>query len=223
MIFRRTRSTVPTTCPPLEEIEAALSQLRAPGCLCFVRAWSTNQGLAAELSFNEAEAETPSGKLEICLREARIDIASPQASSAWTWNEEFLSIADGRISSIEQSFGAARHIEVQHRSDAFRIRFSAYPLNDLAALNTNLARLPLVNVPEPAALDLTQVTMDLSLRLDDELGEVRHAFRIRNASGAWRPLVGSLHKQILAELLLSKFLHPLHDRQRLWPHAMKES
>jgi hypothetical protein len=92
-----------------------------------------------------------------------------------------------------------------------------YPFDDLAALNVGLARLPLLDVPEPASVDFNAITMDLSLRLDADDDAVRHAFHIRNATGRWRPLATSVHKRILAELLLSKFLHPLHETRRLWP------
>lgn len=274
-MFRRAPNVPATPCPPLIEIEHAVVELRRVGALCYVRAWGTNQGLSMEVSFNTADVSTPSGGLEVCLREATINIASPQAAPDWTWNEGFLEIAEHQTSTMEQSFGSSesegtvsardfgskltgkgkvtipiasaelgseihdtrrteskadrgrsrdtklsrvvRHIEVQRPPGGFRIGFSAHPLDDLVALNTSLARLPVLDVGQPSALDFTKLTMDLRLRLDPDGAEVRHAFHIRNATGAWRPLVGSLHKRLLAELLISKFLRPLHDDHRLWP------
>lgn len=263
--------------PPLPEIEAAINQLRLPGALCFVRLWSTNQGIAGELSFNTAEAATATGTLEVRLKRARIDLSSTASTDGWSWNEELADTANTNISTIEETHGRAsahtllqgsgtegrletggkagipglgatlaaktgrttkdektrqasentqikftrpaHHIKTEHRGAAFRLEFKAFPLDDLSYLNTHLMRLPLLDVPEPSALDFTGLQVQLRLSYDAEADELEHAFAISNATGTWRQLQTSTNRRAIAEVLLSKFLPQLHAPQTLWPHV----
>ena len=110
-----------------------------------------------------------------------------------------------------------RHMKVEKRPTCFRVHFKADPLEDLSDLNTRLTRLPLVDVPEPAALEMNRISVDLHMSHDPDGDEVRHAFHIRRATGAWRPLKDNPKRAVLAELLISKFLPDLHEPQRLFP------
>lgn len=262
--------------PPLADIEEAIAQLRAPGAMCFVQLSKTNQGLSAELSFNSARSRTPSGQIELVLREAVIEVWAADADTTWSWNEALLETADqtsdivevvrssneeansstvedlnakvagkGNVSALfakaelgaevaerrSQQRGALstrgaelkvarvlRHIKVQRRDGNFRLEFSAGAQENLIDLNTKLNRLPLLDVPSPSELDLGSVRMDLHLSLDTAGPVVRHAFHVRQATGAWGQLASS-HRRILAELLLSKFLPEIHEPQRIWPKA----
>jgi hypothetical protein len=110
-----------------------------------------------------------------------------------------------------------RHIKIEKRPASFRVNFSAHPLEDLSDLNTRLTHLPLLDVPEPAVVDLGQISLDLLMSYDPDGEDVRHAFHIRKATGAWRPLKDNPKRALLAELLVSKFLPDLHQAQRLFP------
>ena len=263
--------------PPVADVEAAVAQLRAPDALCFVHLTTTNQGLSAELSFNTATSETHSGRLEIALREAAIEVASPLVDPQWTWNDSLLETARGSMSMVEVLSSATegtaartddgteasvsgmaqvaalvakgevnskiqerrssqtersasrgvqskvtrmqRHIRVERRSGAFRLEFFAGTNDDLVDLNTELTRLPLIDVPAPGDLDLQAVTLDLHLSFAEESSGVRHAFHIRRATGMWSQLSDHANRRILAEILISKFLPEIHAAQRLWPKA----
>jgi hypothetical protein len=272
----RSKTAKPLAAPPDSEIEAAINQLRSTGALCYVRLWSTNQGISGELSFNTAEAVTTTGTLEIRLKRARIDLGSTASTQHWSWNEELMDAANANISSVEETHGQAyahsslqgstseakieaeakagipgfaatiaakiglstkdeetlqnsanrqskftrpvHHIKAEHRGLSFRLEFEAFPLADLSYLNTHLTRLPLLDVPEPSALDLNNLQVQLRLSYDGEANEIQHAFAISKATGAWRQLQTSTNRRAIAEVLLSKFLPKLHEPLTLWPH-----
>ena len=272
----RSKIVKPPAGPPTPEIEAAIHQLRSPGALCYVRLWSTNQGISGELSFNTAEAVTTTGTLEIRLKRARIDLSSTASTDDWSWNEELMDTANANVSNVEETNGHAyahtvlqgsasearietdakagipglaasiaakmgfstkdeetlqnsanqlskfsrpiHHIKTEHRGAAFRLEFEAFPLADLSYLNTHLTRLPLLDVPEPSALDFKGLKVQLRLSYDGEADEIQHAFAISKATGTWRQLQTSNNRRAIAEVLLSKFLPELHTSQTLWPH-----
>jgi hypothetical protein len=275
MFARKPKDSGPPLGPTLPDILHSIDVLRAPGNLCYARLMVTNQGFSAELSFNSVSAKTGSGIIEVCLREAAIELTSPLAAPDWSWNEELLATAEASIANVEQTDGESRarsdvqvhdldarlggrggiklplvdamlnteirqgrktesrddqalnrstrvtrevrNIGVEKRAESFRVRFSAHHREDLSDLNPRLARLPLLDVPSPAALDFNQVHVDLILSHDTGAEEVRHAYHIRTATGLWRPLTNRPNRRALAELLLSKFLPDIHDPQRIWP------
>lgn len=123
------------------------------------------------------------------------------------------------MSDTEQtkSVSTLHHVEIQRRLDHFQIRFQAHPASDLASLNPDLSRLGLLSINEPSQVKAESVSIDMALPLAPQEGGVEHALKIRSASGAFGALSGHPNRQIVGEILLSKFLTPLHDQQRLWP------
>jgi hypothetical protein len=276
-MFRKPRSEDLITGPSEAEMLQALAALRAQGSLCYLNLTTTNQGVAAEFSFNTVVVETSSGKLEIALKEAVIEIRSAHLDPSWAWNHQFLEVADSLTSEAElihssnnlasrartsqldsklnargklkaifgeveigSSLSAADkaearsdvsrgenlkrawedpHIQVARDATRFRIEFTPGPFRDLIPLNTKIGRLPLLDLSEPASLNLDEVTATLFLNSDLQAGVVRHAFHIRQATGQWRVLAESPERRAVYELMLSKFLQPAHEPQLLWPHG----
>ena len=100
----------------------------------------------------------------------------------------------------------------------YTLRLTAPDEKHLGYFNADLVRQSLLRVPEPSSLDLGSVKVFLAPPVIREWGdELIHSLSIAGASGAWAPLAQTRNKQILGELLLSKFLRPLHRRTRLWP------
>lgn len=113
-------------------------------------------------------------------------------------------------------------IEIMRRSkDRFEIHFAATS-GDLVRHNPDLSRLSVLSVPEPTTFDHNSVSISLQLGLSDEGGEIAHSLHIRRATGAWSALTGSKNKQVIGELLISKFLEPLHTDTVLWPETEAE-
>lgn len=109
-------------------------------------------------------------------------------------------------------------IEIMQRSGhRFELCFSAPGAGDLVRFNPDLSRFSVLSAPEPSSFDHNDVSVVLKLGLADEGSEISHAFRIRRASGAWSGLAASRNKQIIGELVVSKFLEPMHNDQQLWP------
>jgi hypothetical protein len=105
--------------------------------------------------------------------------------------------------------GALRH---------FHLRLTAPSDHDLSFFNADLVRQPFLHVPEPSSLDLNTVEVWVEpAALEEHDDSVVHTLKIRNATGAWAPLETERNKQVLGELVLSKFLKPMHRRRRLWP------
>jgi len=98
-----------------------------------------------------------------------------------------------------------------------RLQFTCHPFEDLVPLNAHFARVPIFEYGHPERCRAKDMQVTLKLNLDYELGTVRHAFAIKRASGDWADLTADASKKMLAELLVSKFLVPLHDDQLLWP------
>lgn len=100
----------------------------------------------------------------------------------------------------------------------FTLRLTAPNETNLGYFNADLVRQSFLSVPEPSSLDLATVKVFLTPPVIKEWGdELIHSLSIAGASGAWAPLAQTRNKQIVGELLLSKFLRPLHRRTRLWP------
>jgi hypothetical protein len=98
-----------------------------------------------------------------------------------------------------------------------RLHFSAPPGSDLEPLNAHLTHVPLFDSSEGDLCPINTMEVTLKLRLDNETDGLRHAFAIKRATGVWATLGADPAKTLLCELLVSKFLIPLHDDQRLWP------
>lgn len=100
----------------------------------------------------------------------------------------------------------------------FHLRLTAPSEQDLSFFNADLVRQSFLSVPEPSSLDLNTVELWIEPAALEASGEdVVHTLKIRNATGAWAPLATERNKQVLGELVLSKFLKPMHQRRRLWP------
>ncbi len=118
----------------------------------------------------------------------------------------------------EKTVGAVAGVQVHDGPFGFNLLLDARPFDDLVARNSQLQRVEIIDLPEPAAVRLEDVSVALDMDLAEGEG-IDHAFRIRHATGAWEPLRTDTNKRILAELLMSKFIQPLHDSVRLWPHS----
>lgn len=105
------------------------------------------------------------------------------------------------------------------RPDAktFELRLKSPPSDDLVRLNPELNRLSVLFAPEPGSLDPRDVKVSLSAQIKVDGHKVSHALRIRDVGGAWARLMETRNKQVIAEILVSKFLEPLHAPRRVWP------
>lgn len=100
----------------------------------------------------------------------------------------------------------------------FHLRLTAPSDQDLSFFNADLLRQPFLSVPEPSTLDVNAVELWIEPAALGENGDdIVHTLKIGNATGAWAPLATDRNKQVLGELVLSKFLKPMHQRRRLWP------
>lgn len=99
----------------------------------------------------------------------------------------------------------------------FELRLDSPPEDDLVRLNPELNRLSVLFAPEPSAVEVEDVKVSMAAHIKVQGDEVTHALRIRDAGGAWARLLESRNKQVIAELLISKFLRPLHQPKAVWP------
>lgn len=99
----------------------------------------------------------------------------------------------------------------------FELRLNSPPADDLVRLNPDLNRLSVLFAPEPGSLDPRDVTVAMSAQIKVDGHKVAHALRIRDAGGAWARLIETRNKQVIAEILVSKFLEPLHAPKKIWP------
>lgn len=111
-------------------------------------------------------------------------------------------------------------VEIEGVRSPFTMRLMAPERHHLAYYNSDLVRQSFIKVPEPASLELSSVQVQLRLPVVPEWQEeLVHSLSIQGASGAWAPLLEDRNKQILSELLLSKFLRRMHRPARLWPRS----
>lgn len=105
-------------------------------------------------------------------------------------------------------------VEMTRSGTTFNLRLDSPPGGDLVRFNSEFDRLSVLFAPEPSILkpDHVSVTMRLHLK-----GELRHAYEIRDAGGCWDNLRSSRNRQVVAELMIAKFLRPMHGPVRLWP------
>lgn len=100
----------------------------------------------------------------------------------------------------------------------FQLRLTAPSEQDLSFFNADLVRQPFLSAPEPSSFDLDSVELWVEpAPIHESADDVVHTLSIRNATGAWAPLKNERNKQVLGELVLSKFLKPMHQKRRLWP------
>ena len=111
----------------------------------------------------------------------------------------------------------ASGVQVYNGPDHYGLILDARPHPDLVARNSQLNRVSLIDVIEPSSVQPEAVRMALNLHIEDGEGQLRHAFRIRWATGSWGVMANDPNKRILGELLFSKFLLPLHEPSIIWP------
>jgi len=108
--------------------------------------------------------------------------------------------------------------EIEGARRPFTLRLTAPEQNNLGYFNPDLIRQSFLSAPEPSTIDLTKVTMTLRLPvIPDWPHDLIHSLTIQNASGAWAALLATTNQKVVSELLISKFLRPLHRPRRLWP------
>jgi len=117
MFQRRQQKSVVIQGPSLADIEMAIGSIRAPGALCYANLRTSNRGLSGGFTFNMAQAQTPSGDLEVVLKEAVFEVRGAREPAAWDWDDDFLEAAKDTISSIEQTDGATRGRTEQNSFD----------------------------------------------------------------------------------------------------------
>jgi hypothetical protein len=82
--------------PSKDDLEFAVERLLRPDALCFADLELNNDNsVAAELSFNSVIIDRPSGRLEVALRGAIVDLTSEHYSRRWRWSKSFLDLTDG--------------------------------------------------------------------------------------------------------------------------------
>lgn len=109
------------------------------------------------------------------------------------------------------------YAEFNRDRKGFALSLSSPDRKDLVRLNPELNRLSILAPPIDHVLDLKSVKVTMVMRAVRHEGALDHAFAIREASGCWAPLAKSTNKRIVAELLISKFLEPIHKTATLWP------
>lgn len=103
-----------------------------------------------------------------------------------------------------------------------RLQFWSGLEEDLVRLNPHLTQLNLLEFKDDPRWTVDTTEVQLLLKLDKGSAGVRHAFAVKRASGPWAPLADDPTKAALSELLLSKFVEPLHDDLRLWPRPTED-
>lgn len=114
----------------------------------------------------------------------------------------------------EQRTRRDQWVEMTRGDTIFNLRLDSPPGTDLVRVNVDLERLAVLSAPEPSAVKPDSVTVMMRLHLK---GALRHAYSIRDAGGSWGKLVDDRNRQVVAELLMAKFLKPLHGPMKLWP------
>lgn len=109
------------------------------------------------------------------------------------------------------------YAEFMHDKAGFALSLSSPHKKDLCRLNTELNRLAVLQPPTDVELDPQKVRVKISARYTFSGESIDHAFQIREAGGCWAPLAKSNNKRVITELLISKFLAPLHKPVDLWP------
>jgi hypothetical protein len=128
-----------------------------------------------------------------------------------------------RTAELSKSWGRTRTVvkplvDIEGARRPFTLRLTAPEQNNLGYFNPDLIRQSFLSAPEPSTMDLKKVTLTLRLPVVQESSDdLIHSLSIQNASGAWSSLLGTTNQKVVSELLISKFLRPLHRPRRLWP------
>ncbi len=118
------------------------------------------------------------------------------------------------ISNEEQHTRRDHWVEMTRGGTSFNLRLDSPSGADLVRFNSELDRLSVLSAPEPGSIKPESVSVTMKLHLKREL---KHAYAIRDAGGRWANLIESRNRQVVAELLIAKFLKSMHGPVRLWP------
>lgn len=117
-----------------------------------------------------------------------------------------------------RSAAISSEVEMMFRgAGRFEMRFHPIPRRDLVRFNPELHNVSVLNVTDGASLSPPDVSLRLNLDSAYSETEVVHCLSIRAALGTWESLVDDRNRQIVGEILLSKFIKPIHRAVMLWP------
>lgn len=112
----------------------------------------------------------------------------------------------------------ASEVEIMFRGQGrYELRFLPIPRRDLVRFNPELNRITLFAATSGECFESSDVVVNLHLDSVQEEDAVLHCLRIRAAVGPWASLAEDRNRQIVSEILLSKFIKPIHKGMQLWP------
>lgn len=133
--------------------------------------------------------------------------------------------SDESAEARERSFTrSVNDTEIQRISpETFQLRFRAEADADLVQFNPYFARIALLELPAPSEVPKDGVRVMLSSGLEELPDQVLHSLRIRSATGTWATLAPDANGRIVTEILLEKFLRPLHQARAVWPEGQESA